>query len=103
MSKTKDTIEELRAKLFERKKEEIVEVADETILSKLDNSTYDVVQDPSTNSRSFLMIKIKYDLENRKAEIEDIIKFNDKTAAFGMIMDKENRKYLYEKNKGNKK
>mgnify|MGYP003460551307 FL=1 len=103
MSKTKETVEELRKKLFERKKEDAVENAEKVIEAQLDGVVYDVVQDPSTKSRAFLMVKIVYDINTKQAVVEDVIKFNDKTAAFGMNLDKENRKYLFEKNKGNKK
>lgn len=103
MSKTKETVEELRKKLFERKKDEVVETADQVLETKLDGVVYDVVQDPSTKSRAFLMVKIKYDIETKQAVVEEVVKFGDKTAAFSMVMDKENRKYLFEKSGGNKK
>jgi len=103
MSKAKDKIEELRNKLFENKKKELTEKAQEVIETTMDNTVYDVIQDPSTKSRQFLMVKIKYDLDTKTAAIVDVMPFQDKAAGLTIQMDKENRKYLYEKNSRSKK
>jgi hypothetical protein len=102
MSKAKESIEELRAKLFDRKKQEVVEAAEKAIEANLDFTTYDVVQDPSIQSRSFLILKIKYDLATKTAAIIDVVPFPDKAAALTMQRDRENLKYFYERNGGKK-
>lgn len=103
MSKPKDTIKEFREKLFETKKKEVVEEAQKKLEETMDNVTYDVIQNPSTKSRDYLIVKIKYDLENNNATIVEVKPFIDKVAGMSMLMDKENRKYLFEKHKGSKK
>ena len=102
MSKAKEAIKEFRDKLFETKKQEIVEEAQKTIENAMDGVTYDVIQNPDTKSRDYLILKIKYDLETRTAAIVEVKPFNDKVAGMSIIMDKENRKYLFEKFKGKK-
>lgn len=102
MSKAKEAIKEFREKLFETKKQEIVEEAQKTIENAMDGVTYDVIQNPDTKSRDYLILKIKYDLETRTAAIVEVKPFNDKVAGMSIIMDKENRKYLFEKFKGKK-
>lgn len=102
MSKAKDAIKEFREKLFETKKKEVVEEAQKKIEENMDNVTYDVIQNPDTKSREYLIIKIKYDLTTKTASVVGVKPFNDKVAGMTIIMDKENRKYLYEKFKGNK-
>lgn len=104
MSKAKEAVAELRSKIFENKKQEVVEKAEEVIKKNLEYSVYDVIQDPDTNSRSFIMVKIEYDLKSKKAQLVEVRPFQDKAAGLGIVMDKENRKYLFEKNKrGDKK
>jgi hypothetical protein len=100
--KAKESIEELRAKLFDRKKQEVVEAADKVIDQTLDNITYDIIQDPATQSRAFLIVKIKYDLNTKLAKIVDVIPFPNKAVGLTMQRDKENLKYFYEQNGGKK-
>lgn len=102
MSKAKQTIQEFREKLFEKKKEEIVEQSNKIIQENLEYVAYDVVQDPSTKSRSYVMVKIRYDLNTRQAVVEEVRPFEDKAAGLTIQMDKENRKYLFERNRSKK-
>lgn len=103
MSKTKDTIKEFRDKLFETRKQEAVEKAQQTIEKTLENEVYTVIQDPNVKGRAFLMLKIQFDLETGKAAITGQCSFSDKAAGLTMIMDQENRKYLFNKNNRSKK
>jgi hypothetical protein len=102
MSKAKDTVEELRNKLFNRKQKETVEEEQQAITTTLSNVTYDVIQDPSTTSRQFLIVKIKYDLDTKQATVVEVRPFQDKAVGMIIIKDKESRKYLFEKNRSEK-
>jgi carbonic anhydrase len=102
MSKAKESIEELRAKLFDRKKQEVVEAADKVIAESLNLITYDIIQDPDVQGRSFLIVKIKYDIKTKTAVVIDIMPFQNKTVGLTIQKDKENLKYFYEQNGGKK-
>lgn len=102
MSKAKDTVEELRSKLFDRKKEETVQEAEKTLEASLDNIVYDVIQNPDVKNRSFLAVKIKYDLKTNQAVIVETREFQDKAAGLTIQMNKENLKYLFERNRSSK-
>lgn len=101
MSKAKEAIAELRSKMFDNKKQEIVEKAVEVINETLSETTYDVIQDPSTKSRAFLIVKIQYDIKTKKAAVVEVKPFDDKAAGLTMNLDKQNRKYLFERNRNN--
>ncbi len=58
---------------------------------------YDIVQDPNVNNRSYLAVKIKYDLATKTAVVLEVTPFPDKTAGLTIMMGKENLKYLCEK------
>jgi carbonic anhydrase len=103
MSKAKDTIEELRAKLFERKKQETIEESKKLVEANFDQVVYDVIQNPDTKSRSYLIVRIKYDIKTKEAVVTDVNTFEDKTAGLTMQLDKENKKYLFEKSDRSKK
>jgi hypothetical protein len=98
MSKAKETIKEFRDKLFENKKKETIEQAQKTIEASLDDSVYAIVQDPNVKGRSFIMVKIKFNLESNQATIVGKCPFPDKAAGLSIIMQLENHKYLFEKN-----
>jgi hypothetical protein len=104
VSKAKDVLADIKTKVFERKKEEMVEEAKKTLEANLETVAYDVIQDPSTTSRQFLIVQIKYDLETKKAVISEVRPFSDKTAGLSIQMNKENIKFLFDRNKrGDKK
>lgn len=103
MSKAKETIKEFREKLFEAKKQETVEKAQQTLEKTLENEVYTVVQDPNVKGRAFLIVKIQFDLKTGKAAVVGQCSFSDKAAGLTMIMDQENRKYLFNKNNRSKK
>lgn len=102
MSKIKETVEEFRNKLLNRKEQEVVQEEQKQLESTLEYAAYDVVQDPATNSRSFLIVKIKYDITTKQATVVEVRPFHDKAAGLSMVMDKENRKYLFERNRSEK-
>jgi ribosomal protein L9 len=101
----KDTMENLRQKLFEKKKKLQIEEADEKIRETMNQDSYVVFQDSTKKGRHFLMIKIPfkvtYDEKLDKFTVEsaggEVREFGDKTAALAMVMDVENRKYLFNK------
>lgn len=97
MSKNKDQIKELRDKLFESKLVEEVKKATQTIEDTLPYTTFDLIQDPNTSSRSFIALKIKYNPETKQAAVVETFPFPDKTTGLSIVMDKENRKYIFEK------
>ena len=107
MSKPKDVISSIRDAVFERKKETIVEEAEKKIEESAaikECVVYDIVQDPRVKGRSFLIVKISYDVETMTAKLEHASPFADKTVALSVSLDKENRKYLFEKyTRGSKK
>lgn len=76
-----------------------------TVVEKEDNTlnltAYDIIKDPEKNGNYYLAVEIKYNLKTKKTSF--IVRpFSDKTAGMSMFMDKENRKYLFEKNRGGK-
>lgn len=99
MSKAKDKINELRTKMFENKKAQQVEEATKVVEASMDGTVYDVIQDPDKKGRNFIMVKIKYDLATKTAAIVEVREFLDKAAGLSIQMDKESRKYLFEKNR----
>jgi len=102
MGKTKDTVEELRSKLFERKKEEIVETEKKLVEENLECVAYDIIQNPN-KKRDYLIVRIKYNLETKEAVVTDVEPFHDKAAGLGLQLDKKNRKYFFDKvNRGKK-
>lgn len=103
MSKAKDVIADIRDKVFERRKQETIEKAQEVLEKNLDNTVYDVIQNPNSKSRDFLIVKIKYDLETKEAAVLEVREFQDKAAGLTIQIDKENRKYLFNKNKKGEK
>jgi len=102
MSKVKDTVEEFKNKYLNVKKEEVVKEEVKAKAATMDNVTYDVIQDPSTKSRAFLIVKIKYDLKTKEAIIEEVRNFNDKVAGMSMVADKDNREFLFKRNRSRK-
>jgi hypothetical protein len=103
MTKAKDTIKEFREKLFEAKKKEVVEEATKVVESLLENETYSIIQDPSAKNRSFIMIKIKFNVETGEAQIVGKCPFPDKAAGLTIQRQLANNKYLFEKNNRSKK
>lgn len=101
MSKVKDAISDLRAKLTNRESEPeaLEKPQDETYDVIFDNEVYDVIQDPTTKSRAFLMVRIQYDLKTKVAQVTEVKPFDDKAAGLTMSIDKQNRKYLFERNR----
>lgn len=101
MSKTKDKVNELREKLFNRKQQEMTEEATVAVeqANPTDESRYviDVIPDPNRGGRYYLMVKIEFDIVTRKAKVVDVREFDDKVAGLSIQIEKENRKYLYER------
>jgi hypothetical protein len=108
MSKAKEVIDDIRNKVFERKKQETIEEAKKTIEASLTSVAYAVTQDPDSISRQFVIAKIVYDLTKKledgtyPASVVEVRPFDDKGAAMTMIKDTETRKFFFEKNKGKK-
>jgi len=93
----KDKINELRNKLYNKKKELQVKQAEQEILDKLTNITYDVYQDPDKKGKHFLIVEIQYNPETKMAVVSEPREFENKTTGLAIVMDKDNRKYLYNK------
>lgn len=103
MSKTKDKVNELREKLFNRKQEEMAQEATAAV-EQANPSTatdkrhvIDVIPDPNRGGRYYLMVKIEFDIVTREAKVVDVREFDDKVAGLSIQIEKENRKYLYER------
>jgi len=98
---SKEELNELRQKLEIKKKKLEVEKATEkhikNIKETLTYTTYDVFQDPSKRGRHFIMVKLQYNPDTKEAVVVDIRPFEDKTAGLSFVMDKDNRKYLFDK------
>lgn len=97
----KSKLDELRQKLYDKKQELMQEKAKEQIEEELTHVAYDIFQDPETKSRKFLMVKIKYNPETKKATVMDVKDFEDKPSGLTFVMNKSNNEYLY--NKSNKR
>lgn len=108
MSKAKEVIDDIRNKVFERKKQETVEEAKKTIEASLTTVAYDVIQDPNSQTRNFIIVKLVYDLFKKledgtySASVVEVRPFDDRGAAMSMIKDKETRKFFFEKNRSKK-
>lgn len=98
MSKPKDLINEVRSKLLGRKQEEMTVQEQTELAQSLPLEAFDVIQDPSTKSRAFLIVKIKYNLETREAVVTDVAPFQDKAAGLALSNDKSNLRYFFDKN-----
>lgn len=103
MSKAKDALEEVRKAVFDRKNEEIAKEAGVTIEKTLPLITYDVIQDPSTQSRKFLIVQIRYDLTTKEAKVISARPFSDHVVGLMKQNDKENMRIMYDKFKGSDK
>lgn len=98
MSK-KETVEEFKAKLAAKQKQLEAELAKKAMEADLDLSVIDVIQDPTKKTRSFLAVKIKYDLVTKTASVVEILPFEDKTAGLSIQMGSKNLEVLFEKNR----
>lgn len=68
----------------------------------LNLTAYDIIKDPDKPGNNYVAVEIKYNLKTKKTSI--ISKsYYDKMSGMSMFMDKDNRKYLFEKNRGVKK
>lgn len=98
MSKDKSLLDDVRSKLFNRKETEAEQQAQAEVEASLENETFDVIQDPSTKSRQFLIVKLKYNLDTKQASVVDVAPFQDKAAGLAITNDKTNLKFFYDKN-----
>lgn len=107
MKKLKESTQEFRERILgvrkEEVKQEVKEEIQEQTSSELPYEVIDVIQDPNTTSRSYFYVKIKYDPKTKQAVVETITPCIDKTTGYAMILDKENRAYLFQKSNGGKK
>lgn len=102
MSDSKDTIEKLRQKYHEKKKELLTKEAEKKIKVELHQTVYDVYQDPTKKNRVFIIAKIQYNPETKDAKVIETREFTDKSAGLAFVMNKENLNYLFNKSKKGK-
>lgn len=103
-------LDELRKKLEEKKKvlqqetEVIEELNTEEVTEETTEDNYyvvhDIIQDPSTKSRKYLMVEIKYNINTGECKLGEIKNFTDKTTGFSVVSRKHHFQYLYNKCKG---
>jgi len=98
MSKIKNAVDEFRKKLTDKQLEVVVEKPVVPVEATSDLIAYDVIQDPTTNSRKFVIVKLVYNLDTKEARIDSVRPFEDKTAGMAIQLDKKNHEYFYEKN-----
>lgn len=108
MKKFKESTQDFRDRILGVRKEEVKQEAKEEMKQEqagdMPYEVIDVIQDPTTKSRSYQYVKIKYNPATKQAIVETITPCIDKTTGYAMILDKDNRKYLFEKsNSGGKK
>jgi len=100
----KEDMEKLRKRIFDRKKkltEEVVEVKAEVEqpVNRLLHTAYTIIEDSSKKGRNFLIIKIKFDVDTGEINMEEVREFEDKAAGLSFVMNNNNLKFLFEKNK----
>lgn len=101
--KNKDEVESLRKTLFDRQKELQIEEAATKLAEKLDRVAYTVITDNSKKGRHFLIVKIKFDIDSLESVIEEVREFEDKAAGLAFVMNNDNLKFLFNKNKRREK
>lgn len=106
MSKIDELREILKSKKKELKEEtEAVEDVVENVLEEVVEEgnyhiVHDIIQDPSTKSRKYLMVEIKYDIDTGECILGKVMNFTDKTIGYSVVSRKYHAKYLYDKCKG---
>lgn len=103
MKKLKETTDQFKERILGVRKEEVKEEMQQEQAQILPYEVIDVIQNPGTNSRSYSYVKIKYDPVTKLATVETITPCLDKTTGYAMLLDKENRAYLFNKANGGKK
>jgi len=101
----KEEVEDIMKKRFEKRKEEMVEKAKDEIKSKLNETCYTVCSDPEKGGRSYLVVKINFDIKTMKALVEDYAALDQKVIGMRFPVEQEQIKYFYDqsKKKGKKK
>jgi carbonic anhydrase len=102
----KEDIAKLRKKLFDKKKQEVIEKAVEQqekevkkSVESLQHTAYTIIQDDSKRGRHFLIAKIKLDINSGKIVLDEVREFEDKAAGLAFVMNNNNLKFLFNKNK----
>jgi len=99
MSKNKDTIDELRKKFFDKKKELQIEEANQDILKDLPNEGYFITHDPDKKGRNFVIFNFKFDVNTKKIVMDEVREFEDKIVGLSFTMNSNSLKILFDKNK----
>jgi hypothetical protein len=102
----KEDIAKLRAKLFDKKKKEVIEnavkqeeIKVKEVVDSLEHTAYTIIEDESKKGRHFLIAKIKFDINSGKIVMEEVREFEDKAAGLTFVMNNNNLKFLFDKNK----
>lgn len=107
--KNKDILSKIKEKVFDDKKVELAQNAEEIIKkdeekknekTALNNTLYDVVKN---DKNEMFIIKINYNLDTKKAEIEEALPFNNKVVTNSVNIGKANLEKVYEVTKRLKK
>ena len=96
---SKKEVENLRKKLLSKEKELRVETAKTELAKDLKYTTYTIIQDKTQKSRTFLIAKLKFDIEKGEAVLEEVRPFEDKAAGLAFVMNTDNLEFLFKKNK----
>jgi len=102
MSKNKDTIDELRKKFFDKKKELQVENANKSLLDELPEEGFFIAQDPEKKGRNFVIFNFKFDVTTKKIIMDEVRVLVDKTVGLASTMSLNNLKIIFDKNKRRK-
>lgn len=100
MSKNKEDVDNLRKKLFDKKKELQVAESTKKLDERLGSTAYTIVQNPDKRGRNYLIVKFKYDVKTKQCAIVGVKNFRDTAAGMSFIMNLNNLETLYNKNKG---
>lgn len=87
-SKNKDKIAELKQKVFERQKLEAQHKEAEELSKDLDKVAYDVIRVPGKGN-TFELIKVKYNLETKKAVVDSKVELDQKVIGMTFKQHKE--------------
>lgn len=98
MTTKKSPIEEFKAKLAAKQVSVTKDAEKKEPEVSLENTVYDVIQDPDKQGRNFVAVKIAYNLKDKTASVVDVTTFEDKAAGMAIQMDKKDRQYLFDKN-----
>lgn len=95
---SKEELDSIMKKRFEKRKEEMVEKEKAEVKEELKTICYTVCEHPE-NDTKFVIAKIIFDLKTMKSLVEDYVDLEQKVIGKRYPMDQDQIKYYYDRKK----